>query len=124
MGIARDSLKERKRVRRRLSIRKRISGTAERPRLSVNRTLKHIHCQVIDDDGAVTLVAASSLDRDLRAKSIDGGATDGAKAVGALIAKRCLEKNIKRVVFDRSGFLYHGRLKALADAAREGGLEF
>lgn len=124
MGIASGSIKERRRARRRLSIRKRLSGTAERPRVSVYRSLKHIHCQVIDDDAARTLVAASSMDSDLRAQGVDGGTVEGAKAVGALIAKRCLEKDIKKVVLDRGGFLYHGRVKALADAAREGGLEF
>lgn len=124
MGVARVSIKQRRRARRRLRIRKKVRGTAERPRLCVHRTLAHIYCQVIDDDAARTLAAASSLDRELRAQGVDGGTVEGAKAVGALIAKRCLEKNIRKVVFDRGGFLYHGRVKALAEAAREGGLEF
>jgi large subunit ribosomal protein L18 len=103
-------------------IRKRVRGTAERPRLSVHRTLGHIYAQVVDDDGGVTLAQASSVDTELR--KAGGGNVAAAKSVGALLASRLTKAGIKRVVFDRGGYLYHGRVKALADAAREGGLEF
>jgi large subunit ribosomal protein L18 len=105
-------------------VRKKIMGTPERPRLNVFRSLKHIYAQIIDDYAGRTLVAASTLDRELRDKIRYGGNIEAAKQVGALIAKRALEKGIKKVVFDRGGYLYHGRVKALAEAAREGGLEF
>ncbi len=104
-------------------IRAKISGTAERPRLNVYRSLNHIYTQLIDDAAGVTLVSASS-----QGKKADGAAYGGnveaAKAVGKLIAERAQEKGIKKVVFDRGGYLYHGRVKALADAAREAGLDF
>lgn len=90
--------------------------------MNVFRSLKHIYAQLIDDEAGHTLVAASSLDPSL--KGVSGGNIAGAKAVGALVASRALERGIKRVVFDRGGYKYHGRVKALADAAREGGLEF
>ena len=105
-------------------IRKKISGTPARPRLAVFRSQSHIYAQVVDDDAGRTLVAASSLDKDLRAKSRRGGTVAAAKDVGALIASRAKEKGIAAVVFDRGGFQYHGRIKALADAAREAGLKF
>jgi len=105
-------------------VRKKITGTPERPRLNVFRSLKHIYAQIIDDYAGRTLVAASTLDRELRDKIKYGGNIEAAKQVGALIARRALEKGIKKVVFDRGGYLYHGRVKALAEAAREGGLEF
>ena len=101
-------------------IRRRMAGTAERPRLAVHRTLNHIYAQVIDDAQGVTLAQASSLDEGISG----GGNLDGAKSVGALIATRVKAKGLAAVVFDRGGFLYHGRIKALAEAAREGGLEF
>ncbi|MBM3786105.1 MAG: 50S ribosomal protein L18 [Acidobacteria bacterium] len=109
-------------VRRRIHtrIRKKLSGTAARPRLAVFRSLKHIYAQLIDDGAGTTLAAASSTEKN----STNGGNIAGAKAIGQLIAERAKEKGIKSVVFDRGGFLYHGRIKALADAAREAGLEF
>ena len=108
------------RVRRHIRVRKKISGTPECPRLCVFRSNKNIHCQIIDDVNKVTLVAASSVDM----KMENGGNIEAAKAVGAEIAKRALEKNVKNVVFDRGGYIYHGRVQALAEAAREAGLEF
>jgi large subunit ribosomal protein L18 len=101
-------------------IRAKLSGTGERPRLNVYRSLNHIYVQVIDDLKGETLVSASSLA--LKAKT--GGNLAAAKEIGKAIAERAVEKGIKKVVFDRGGFLYHGRIKALAEAAREGGLEF
>jgi len=106
------------------SVRKKIHGTAERPRLAVFKSLKHIYAQVIDDDLGVTLAAASSLDPEFKATELSGGNVEGAKKVGELIAKRALDKGITKVVYDRGGFLYHGRIAALADAAREAGLDF
>jgi large subunit ribosomal protein L18 len=119
--------KDDRRHRIQLRQRKRIAGTAERPRLSVFRSVGHIYAQVIDDLSGRTLVAASSVDPALKgafAKGIGGGNVKGAEAVGTAIAERSIEKGIKRVVFDRSGFLYHGRIRAVADAARKAGLEF
>ena len=105
-------------------IRKKLSGTPVRPRLAVFRSQAHIYAQVIDDDAGRTLCAASSLDKDLKGKVKAGGNVGAAKEVGKLIAGRAQEKGIQAVVFDRGGFLYHGRIKALADAAREAGLKF
>jgi large subunit ribosomal protein L18 len=102
-------------------IRGRMRGTPERPRLAVFRSVAHIYAQVIDDTKGVTLVAAASTDKD---RKITGGNLAGAKSIGKLIAERAKEKGISKVVFDRGGYLYHGRIKALADAAREAGLEF
>ena len=104
-------------------IRNHVQGTPQRPRLCVFRSLKHIYAQVVDDTKGHTLVAASSLDASLR-DAKNGGNIEGAKSVGALIAERAKAAGIAKVVFDRGGYLYHGRVKALADAAREGGLEF
>jgi large subunit ribosomal protein L18 len=120
------STKTRQDIRQRLHdrIRKKLRGTPERPRLAVFRSQGHIYAQVIDDDAGRTLCAASSLDKDLRAKSKRGGNVASAKEVGALIAGRAKEKGVAAVVFDRGGFQYHGRIKALADAAREAGLKF
>jgi large subunit ribosomal protein L18 len=120
------STKTRQDIRQRLHdrIRKKLRGTPERPRLAVFRSQGHIYAQVIDDDAGRTLCAASSLDKDLRAKSKRGGNVASAKEVGALIASRAKEKGVAAVVFDRGGFQYHGRIKALADAAREAGLKF
>jgi large subunit ribosomal protein L18 len=101
-------------------IRQRVSGTAERPRLAVFRSLKHVYAQVIDDRAGHTVVAASSNEKG----SANGGNVAGAKDVGRKLAERAKEKGITKVVFDRGGYLYHGRVKALADAAREAGLEF
>jgi large subunit ribosomal protein L18 len=112
------------RERRKARIRKRISGTPERPRLSVFRSARHIYAQVVDDTGGGTLAAASTLSPDLRGTLEADDKTGAAKKVGALIAKMCLERKVEKVVFDRNGFLYHGRIKALAEAAREAGLSF
>lgn len=108
----------------RARIRKKISGTPERPRLSVFRSQGHIYAQVVDDVAGRTLCAASSLDKELRAEFKRGGNLKAAQAVGGLIARRAKDKGVLAVVFDRGGFIYHGRIKALADAAREGGLKF
>jgi large subunit ribosomal protein L18 len=119
--------KDDRRHRIQLRLRKRISGTSERPRLSVFRSMSHIYAQVIDDLSGKTLVAASSVEPSLKAafaKDVRGGNIKGAEAVGQAIATRSIEKGIKRVVFDRAGFLYHGRIRAVADAARKAGLEF
>jgi len=112
----------RDRIRRR--IRKKVSGSAARPRLAIFRSNTHIYAQVIDDDAGRSLCAASTLDEKLRKSKKSGGTVEAAKAVGSLIAERAKEKGVEAVVFDRGGFLYHGRIKALADAAREGGLKF
>ncbi|MBI5188817.1 MAG: 50S ribosomal protein L18 [Nitrospirae bacterium] len=112
------------RERRHERIRKKVFGTPERLRLSVYRSLNHIYAQIIDDFKGRTIVSASSLDKEFKDKKSHKGNIETAKEVGGLIAKRALEKDIKKVVFDRSGYLYHGRVRALAEAAREGGLEF
>jgi large subunit ribosomal protein L18 len=107
--------------------RKRINGTPERPRLRVFRSVSHIYAQVIDDMSGTTLVSAASTEPSLKtvfAKTVRGGNIAGAKALGKTIAERLKEKGINRVVFDRGGYLYHGRIKAIAEAAREAGLEF
>ena len=109
------------RVRVHRRIRKRLKGATERPRLAVYRSLTHIYAQVIDDRKGATLIAASSNEA---ASSVKGGNVAGAKEIGKLVAERAKEKGIVKVVFDRGGYLYHGRVKALADAAREAGLEF
>lgn len=111
-------------IRRHLRLRKKISGTAERPRLNVFRSLQHIYAQVIDDVAGTTLAAASTLDAEVKEKISYGGNVEAAGEVGRLIAKRALEKGIDTVVFDRGGYIYHGRVKALAEGAREGGLKF
>jgi large subunit ribosomal protein L18 len=110
------------RLRRHARIRRRISGTQSRPRLSVFRSAVHIYAQVIDDTQGRTIVAASTAEADL--KKTKGTKSDQAKAVGAEIAKRAKAAGISQVIFDRGGYLYHGRIKALADGAREGGLDF
>ena len=119
MDQARHRVEARGRIRER--IRRKVTGTAERPRLAVFRSLKSIYAQVIDDASGRTIVSASSLEKDAGAKGANAAA---AKAVGALIAKKAKDNGITRVVFDRGGYLYHGNIKALADAAREAGLEF
>jgi large subunit ribosomal protein L18 len=116
--------KEEIRTRLHLRIRKKISGSTARPRLAVFRSQAHIYAQVINDEDGRTLCAASTVDKDLREKKKTGANVAAAKAVGALIATRAKEKGIEAVVFDRGGFQYHGRIKALADAAREAGLKF
>ncbi len=112
------------RDRRKLRIRSRITGTVERPRLSVFRSGRHIYAQVVLDGDGRTLAAASTLSRDLKGTLDEDNKSDAARKVGALIAKMCLAKNVDKVVFDRNGYLYHGRIKALAEAAREAGLQF
>jgi large subunit ribosomal protein L18 len=112
----------RTRIHRR--IRKRMTGTSDRPRLAIFRSQSHIYAQVINDESGTTVCTASSLDEVLKKDLKRGATVAAAKAVGKLIADRAKEKKIERVVFDRGGFLYHGRIKALADAAREGGLQF
>lgn len=121
MGNATDHKLE-LRIRRHRRIRKRLEGTAERPRLAVFRSNKHISAQIVDDGAGHTLVAASTVEADLRGSS--GGTIDAARTVGALIASRAKAAGITTVVFDRGGFTYHGRVAALADAARAEGLEF
>jgi len=113
-------------VRKRIHVRvrKKVSGTPDRPRLNVFRSLNHIYAQVIDDSVGNTLVAASTLDDSIKGKKKSGGNKAAAKAVGTLIAKRANKKGITKVVFDRGGYIYHGRVKELAEAAREAGLEF
>lgn len=112
------------RERRHLRVRKKVSGTTERPRLAVFRSEHHIYAQVIDDSAGSTLAAASSLDAGVRGEHKYGGNVAAAAAVGKLLGERAKEKGVTRVVFDRGGFAYHGRVAALADAAREAGLEF
>lgn len=111
--------RRRRRVRYKLA-----SAKSGRPRLSVHRANKNIYAQIIDDATKSTLASASTLDKELRAKVKNGGDIDAAKAVGALLAERAKKAKVDHVVFDRGGFIYHGRVKALADAAREGGLQF
>jgi large subunit ribosomal protein L18 len=112
------------RLRRHSRIRKKVAGSKDRLRLSVYRSLNHLYAQVIDDSEGFTVVAASSLDKELRDEKLHKGNIKTAKIVGGLLAKRALEKGIKKVVFDRGGYLYHGSIKALAEASREAGLEF
>ena len=111
------------RSRRKVSIRKKIEGTAERPRLSVFRSAKHIYVQAVDDTTNTVLACASDLEEGIKG-AVTGKKKDKAKAVGAALAKKLLAKNISLCVFDRNGFIYHGRVSAVADGAREGGLKF
>jgi large subunit ribosomal protein L18 len=122
----RSSIRRLGRERRRTRVRSRISGTDARPRLSVFRSLKHTYAQLIDDSKGITLVSASTLSDDVRKELGNGNhtKTDASKAVGKVLARLALDKGIRQVRFDRGGYLYHGRVRALADAAREGGLEF
>jgi len=112
------------RIRKHARVRKKISGTPERPRLNVYRSLKHMYAQIIDDTTGRTLVAASTLDNEIKGKFSFGGNKEAAKEVGKLIATKAINSGIKKVVFDRGGYIYHGRVKELAEAAREAGLEF
>lgn len=105
-------------------LRNHFSGTAEIPRLNVYKSLNNIYAQIIDDTKGSTIVSASTLDQSLKGKLKSGGNVEAAKEVGTLVAKKALEKGIKNVVFDRGGYVYHGKIKALADAARAAGLEF
>lgn len=122
--MPRTKTKEESRHQRKKRIRKVISGTSSKPRLSVYRSLSHIYVQAIDDRSGKTILAASSLDEDIKGKIKSSGNKAAAKLVGELVAARCKEKGIDTVVFDRGGYLYHGRVKALADAARAAGLKF
>jgi large subunit ribosomal protein L18 len=119
-SIDRDAIRRRIRYR----IRRKVTGTAEKPRLAVFRSDKHIYAQAIDDGSGRTIAHASSLDAELKGNVKRGGNVDAAKVVGVAIAARLKDKGIEDVVFDRGGYLYHGRIKALADAAREAGLKF
>ena len=116
--------KNKSRLKRHLRVRKKISGTAARPRLCVFRSAKHIYVQLINDEQGVTLVSASTVDKELAGQVKNGGDVESARKVGALIAERAKAKGFENVVFDRGGYLYHGRIQALADAAREAGLQF
>ena len=118
------SIKVGRRMRRKRGLTKRIRGTSERPRLTVSRSLKHIYAQIVDDRSGVTLCATSTRDRELRPQVTRGGGVDAAKVVGGALAEMAKRKNIGAVCFDRNGYKYHGRVKALAEAAREGGLSF
>ncbi len=118
--LSREAHRQRVHVR----MRKRIAGTAERPRLCVHRSTRHIRAQVIDDASARTIVSASSLDKDVRAQIKGGGNVAASKVVGKIVAERARAKGIENVVFDRGGYQYHGRVQALAEAAREAGLKF
>lgn len=112
------------RKKRHARVRRTVTGTATRPRLNVFRSSKHIYAQLIDDVAGTTLVSASSQDKEISASITSGGNVDAAQKVGQLVAKRAKEKGYESIVFDRGGYLYHGRIKALADAAREEGLQF
>ncbi len=117
-------LKSEARKRRHLRVRKKVSGTPERPRLNVYRSLRHIYAQLIDDNSGRTLVFASTLDLDLRSQLTVAGNKDAARQVGELLGKRAKDKGFEQVVFDRGGYLYHGRVQALAEGARAQGLKF
>ncbi len=121
-SISKQHLVARKRRHRR--VRKHVFGTAERPRLNVFRSLRHIYAQIVDDERGHTLVAASTLDPGLQDRLVDLDKAAQAKVVGKALAERAQAKGIRQVVFDRAGYKYHGRVKALADGSREGGLEF
>ena len=117
-------INQKRRFRRKRRVRKRVYGTADRPRLTVTRSLKHVHAQIIDDDAGVTLCQASSRNKELRESIGYGGNIAAAKAVGRVLAERARAQGIEQACFDRNGSRYHGRVKELADAAREGGLKF
>ena len=118
------SIKLTGRQRRQQRLRKKISGTTERPRMNIRRSLKNLFVQIVDDTKGATLVAASTVDKDVRSKQAYGGNVKAASLLGEVVAARAKEKSISRVVFDRGGNDYHGRIKAFAEAARKGGLEF
>ncbi len=122
MGVL--NQKHQARLKRKKRIRKKIIGTSERPRLCVFRSAKHIYAQLIDDSHGHTLAAVSSLEKAVKEANITGDKVAMAKHIGKRIAERAIEKGLKRVVFDRNGYLYHGRVKAVSDGARESGLEF
>ena len=120
MGVNKNDARKKRHSR----VRKKVSGTTEKPRLNVFRSLKHIYVQVIDDNTGVTIAYASTADKELKTGVKTGSNIEAAKTVGMAIAKRANGKGVTKVIFDRGGYIYHGRVKALADAAREGGLEF
>lgn len=113
-----------RRTGRQLRVRKKVAGTAERPRLNIFRSANNIYAQIIDDTNGTTLVAASTLDKEIKAELAHTGNKAAAKAVGTAVAKKAIEKGITKVVYDRAGYPYHGRVKELAEGAREAGLEF
>jgi large subunit ribosomal protein L18 len=115
---------EESRAKRKKRIRKKVNGDAERPRLTVFRSAKHIYAQIVDDTKGTTLISLSTLTKTLKAEADEKAKIDAAKMIGQAIAKACKDKGIGKVAFDRNGYLYHGRIKALADAAREAGLDF
>lgn len=112
------------RKKRHFRVRSKVSGTAERPRLNVYRSLNNMYAQIINDENGQTIAAASTLDKEIKTEGQGTGNANAAKLVGELVAKRALEKGVKTVTFDRGGYIYHGRVKALAEAAREAGLDF
>jgi len=116
--------REKLRCERRWRVRRKIKGVTSRPRLNVFRSLNHIYANIIDDDQGMTMISVSSISPELRNDLKSGGNTSGAAAVGKLVAQKAIQAGVKKVVFDRAGYLYHGRIKALAEAARESGLEF
>ena len=116
--------KNKARLKRHLRVRKKINGTVQRPRLAVFRSSKHIYAQLIDDVQGITIASASTLDKEIAQQVGNGGNVDAARKIGELIATRAKEKGVEQVVFDRGGYLYRGRIQALADAAREAGLQF
>lgn len=116
--------KNKARLKRHLRVRKKIQGTTERPRLNIFRSSKHMYAQLIDDVKGVTIASASTQDKELKDGIGNGGNAEAARKVGSLIAERAKQNGVEKVVFDRGGYLYHGRVQALADAAREAGLEF
>ncbi len=118
------NIKTRRRIRRKRRVRKGVYGTGEQPRLTVYRSAKHIYAQLIDDDGGVTLCEASTRNKELQGKIKNGGNIEAAKLIGGVLAERAKAKNLERICFDRNGYRFHGRIKGLADAAREGGLKF
>jgi large subunit ribosomal protein L18 len=122
--MAKKKSRSQARIRRHIRVRRKVAGTPERPRLNVFRSLSDIYAQVIDDEAGVTLVSASSIDKELRPQMKGLNKTEQAGLVGKSLAERAKEKGVQQVVFDRSGYRYIGRVKALADGAREGGLEF
>ena len=122
--MSKQSLKLQKRLKRKKSIRKVISGASDRPRLSVFRSANNMYAQIVDDTTGQTLVAASTLSKELKGKLKNSGNVEAAKKVGELLSKLAKKKKVQKVAFDRNGYLYHGRVKALAETAREGGLEF
>ena len=122
--MSQKNIREEARQKRKTRIRKRIFGTEQRPRLSVFRSAKHIYAQIVVDSTGSTILAASSLSPELKGEIGDLKKSEAAKKVGELLGRKAAEKNIRKVVFDRNGFLYHGRIKALAEGARESGLEF